>query len=160
MRGIIAAAGRPLAVGIPGYVVPTDAPADLFVKATQPIRSVAVSPADAMTLTQVAGPAGWARYRVTGSGWGRARVTRVPTCRPRATRQTGTTLQQRFQLRERQRATQPVNATTCRSRVLTDTKGSSADNRSTPFRGSLEFLAHASRVGSVIGGRALRPARG
>jgi hypothetical protein len=70
----LAAAGRPLAVGIPGYVVPTDAPADLFVKATQPIRSVAVSPADAMTLTQVAGPAGWARYRVTGSGWGRARV--------------------------------------------------------------------------------------
>ncbi|MDP1027949.1 DUF5695 domain-containing protein [Sphingomonas sp. KR1UV-12] len=65
---------RPVAIGIPGYVVPTDAPADLFVKAPQSIRSVAVSPADAMTLTRVAGPAGWARYRVTGSGWGRARV--------------------------------------------------------------------------------------
>ncbi|SFP57760.1 DUF5695 domain-containing protein [Sphingomonas rubra] len=70
----LTAAGRPLAVGIPGYVVPTDAPADLFVKAAQPIRSVAVSPAGAMTLAPVAAPAGWARYRVTGSGWGRARV--------------------------------------------------------------------------------------
>lgn len=70
----LAAAGRPLAIGIPGYVVPTDAPADLFVKAPQPIRSVAVSPAGAMALTRITGPAGWARYRVTGQGWGRARV--------------------------------------------------------------------------------------
>ena len=70
----LATAGRPLAIGIPGYVVPTDAPADLFVKAGQPIRSVTVSPAGAMTLTPARAPTGWARYTVKGSGWGRARV--------------------------------------------------------------------------------------
>lgn len=70
----LSAAKRPLAIGIPGYVVPTDAPADLFVKAAQPIRSIAVHPAGAMTVARVKAPAGWARYRVTGGGWGRARL--------------------------------------------------------------------------------------
>ncbi|KQM81820.1 hypothetical protein ASE67_16585 [Sphingomonas sp. Leaf23] len=65
---------RPLAIGLPGYVVPTDSPADLFVRADQAVRGVAVTPADALTLTPVAGPAGWRRWRVTGTGWGRARV--------------------------------------------------------------------------------------
>ncbi|KQN76264.1 DUF5695 domain-containing protein [Sphingomonas sp. Leaf62] len=65
---------RPVAIGFPGYVVPTDSPADLFVRAAQPVRDVAVTPADALTLTRVAGPAGWNRWRVAGTGWGRARV--------------------------------------------------------------------------------------
>lgn len=65
---------RPVAVGIPGYVVPNDSPADLFVRASQPVREVKVTPADALTLTKVAGPQGWNRWRVTGTGWGRARV--------------------------------------------------------------------------------------
>ncbi len=65
---------RPVAVGIPGYVVPTDSPADLFVRAAQPVRDIKVTPADALTLTKVAGPQGWNRWRVTGTGWGRARV--------------------------------------------------------------------------------------
>ncbi len=70
----LAAARRPLAIGIPGYVVPTDIPADLFVKASQPIRAVTVLPAGSMTMTPVAGPPGWSRYRVAARGWGRARV--------------------------------------------------------------------------------------
>lgn len=65
---------RPVAVGIPGYVVPNDSPADLFVRAAQPVRDIKVTPADALTLTKVAGPQGWNRWRVTGTGWGRARV--------------------------------------------------------------------------------------
>ncbi len=65
---------RPVAIGIPGYVVPNDSPADLFVRAAQPVRDVKVTPADALTLTKVAGPEGWNRWRVTGTGWGRARV--------------------------------------------------------------------------------------
>ncbi|MGK6354333.1 DUF5695 domain-containing protein [Sphingomonas sp. DT-207] len=65
---------RPVVIGIPGYVVPSDAPADLFVKAPQPIREVAIFPAGAMRLERVPGPAGWARYRVEAKGWGRARV--------------------------------------------------------------------------------------
>ncbi|WP_028965485.1 DUF5695 domain-containing protein [Sphingomonas phyllosphaerae] len=77
IRGIEAtlqAERRPVAVGIPGYVVPNDSPADLFVRAAQAVRDVKVTPADALTLTKVAGPPGWNRWRVTGTGWGRARV--------------------------------------------------------------------------------------
>lgn len=77
IRGIEAtlqAERRPLAIGLPGYVVPTESPADLFLRAPQAVRSVAVTPADALTLTRVAGPAGWQHWRVTGKGWGRARV--------------------------------------------------------------------------------------
>ncbi|WP_083500310.1 DUF5695 domain-containing protein [Sphingomonas endophytica] len=65
---------RPVAIGLPGYVVPTDSPADLFVRAGQKVRGVAVTPADALSLTRVAGPKGWNHWRVTGTGWGRARV--------------------------------------------------------------------------------------
>jgi hypothetical protein len=77
IRGIEAtlqAERRPLAIGLPGYVVPTDSPADLFVRADQSVRDVAVTPAGALTLTRAAGPAGWHRWRVAGTGWGRARV--------------------------------------------------------------------------------------
>ncbi|WP_033922815.1 DUF5695 domain-containing protein [Sphingomonas sp. 37zxx] len=70
----LSAQARPVAIGIPGYVVPTDAPADLFIKATQAVRSVVVTPSDALKLTRVAGPKGWARWQVSGTGWGRARV--------------------------------------------------------------------------------------
>ncbi|MEG8039659.1 DUF5695 domain-containing protein [Sphingomonas sp. LR60] len=65
---------RPVAIGIPGYVVPNDSPADLFVRAAQAVRDIKVSPADALTLTKVPGPQGWNRWRITGTGWGRARV--------------------------------------------------------------------------------------
>lgn len=68
------AAGRPVAIGVPGYVVPGDMPADLFVAAAGPVRSVQVTPAGAMTLTPITGPKGWQRYRVASHGWGRARV--------------------------------------------------------------------------------------
>ncbi|WP_294197869.1 DUF5695 domain-containing protein [uncultured Sphingomonas sp.] len=71
---VLQAERRPLAIGLPGYVVPTDSPADLFVRAAQPVRGIAVTPADALTLTPVTGPTGWYRWRVTGTGWGRARV--------------------------------------------------------------------------------------
>lgn len=74
IKGSLQAAGRPLAIGLPGYVVPTDSPADLFVRSPQAVRGISVTPADALTLTKVAGPAGWHRWRVTGKGWGRARV--------------------------------------------------------------------------------------
>ena len=74
IEAVLQAERRPLAIGLPGYVVPTDSPADLFVRAAQPVRNIAVTPADALTLTPVAGPTGWHRWRVTGTGWGRARV--------------------------------------------------------------------------------------
>ncbi|USI72232.1 DUF5695 domain-containing protein [Sphingomonas morindae] len=68
--------GRPLAVGLPGYVLPADCPADLFLAAPAAVAAMEISPADALTLTPLAAPAapGWLRYRVTGHGFGRARL--------------------------------------------------------------------------------------
>ncbi|WP_136162711.1 DUF5695 domain-containing protein [Sphingomonas flavalba] len=72
---VLAAAGRPVAVGIPGYVVPTDLPADLFLKAAQPVSAITVHPEGALEVTRAAAVNGWARYRVRGRAWGRARLT-------------------------------------------------------------------------------------
>jgi hypothetical protein len=66
---------RPVAVGIPGYVVPTDMDASLFLKSTQPVIRVESHPAGALTATPAAPVNGWARYAVRASGWGRARLT-------------------------------------------------------------------------------------
>jgi len=68
--------GRPVAVGIPGYVLPTDLEARLFLKAPSPLRSVTVEPAGALRFEEAgATPGGWTTYAVQGRSWGRARVT-------------------------------------------------------------------------------------
>ncbi len=66
---------RPVAVGIPGYVVPTDQEASLFLRTPQRIAKVESLPAGALTASRVAGAKGWARYAVRSSGWGRASLT-------------------------------------------------------------------------------------
>jgi hypothetical protein len=67
---------RPVAVGVPGYVVPTDMQARLFLKYPKLVRSVQVEPADALMITPDA-PAspGWRAYTVEGKRWGRSRLT-------------------------------------------------------------------------------------
>ena len=70
------AAERPVAVGIPGYVVPTDMEARLFLKASSDVEVIEVEPAGALSLTAAgATPGGWQAYDVQGRHWGRARVT-------------------------------------------------------------------------------------
>ncbi len=71
----LAANSRPVAIGIPGYVLPTDLAGDLWVWPQQPIRSVTVHPAGAVDVVAGEGAKGWSRYRVTGRQWGRARLT-------------------------------------------------------------------------------------
>jgi hypothetical protein len=66
---------RPVAVGVPGYVVPTDLDASLFLKSSQPVLKVESEPAGALTATPATAVNGWARYRVRGHGWGRARLS-------------------------------------------------------------------------------------
>jgi hypothetical protein len=67
---------RPLAVGIPGYVVPTDIHARLFLQYPKGVRSLQVEPAAALTITQDApAPPGWNAYTVEGKTWGRSRLT-------------------------------------------------------------------------------------
>ncbi|TCP35560.1 DUF5695 domain-containing protein [Sphingomonas sp. BK235] len=71
----LAAKRRPVAVGVPGYVVPTDMDAQLFVKAPRAIRAIEVTPADALTITPAGRRGAWQRLAVRGRGWGRARVS-------------------------------------------------------------------------------------
>ena len=69
------AAGRPVAVGVPGYVVPTDAPAQLFVRAASPLRTIESYPAGALSVTRDGQVKGWTRLSIRSHGFGPARLT-------------------------------------------------------------------------------------
>lgn len=67
---------RPVAIGIPGYILPTDTEGQLFLSYPEPVRSTAVEPAGAMTIKEEAGATSrWRKYSVRGKTWGRARLT-------------------------------------------------------------------------------------
>ncbi|MBO9724081.1 MAG: hypothetical protein J7530_06880 [Novosphingobium sp.] len=66
---------RPVAVGIPGYVVPTDQTASLFLKTPSKVTKIESFPEGALTATAEKSGTGWARYQVKASGWGQARLT-------------------------------------------------------------------------------------
>lgn len=66
---------RPVVVGIPGYVVPTDQQASLFVKAPSRIVSIDSYPVGAVEVSPADGAKGWARLDVRGRKWGQARLT-------------------------------------------------------------------------------------
>lgn len=72
IEATLAANGRPVAVGIPGYVLPTDQAAALFLRSPKAVTKVESLPAGALTATPEKAGAGWARYAVRASGWGRA----------------------------------------------------------------------------------------
>jgi len=66
----------PVAVGIPGYVIPEDVKAKLFLNFPGKVRSMEVFPKDAITFKELpATKNGWKGYEVKGNKWGRARVT-------------------------------------------------------------------------------------
>lgn len=68
--------GHPVAVGLPGYVLPMDQDAKLFLKYGKGVKSVAVEPANALEIrTNREGKNGWKGYTVRGRNWGRARLT-------------------------------------------------------------------------------------
>ncbi len=68
--------GRPVAVGIPGYVLPADQEARLFLKSPSEIHSVEVDPSGSLAVTAAeTTQGGWQAYDVRGVEWGRARVT-------------------------------------------------------------------------------------
>jgi Family of unknown function (DUF5695) len=67
--------GRPVAIGVPGYILPTDVDARLFLKYTKTVRSLAVEPDGAIAISKGAPTAGgWQSYSLKGQNWGRARV--------------------------------------------------------------------------------------
>jgi hypothetical protein len=67
--------GRPVALGIPGYVLPMDVNARLFVKYGKAVRTAAVEPVGAIEFKSTAAAAGWKSFGLTGKKWGRARLT-------------------------------------------------------------------------------------
>lgn len=75
IENTLIAESRPVVVGIPGYVVPTDLDASLFVSSAQKVVDTNVSPAGALTLVAAADTGGWQRFSVHGQTHGRARVT-------------------------------------------------------------------------------------
>ena len=79
IRGIeptLGAAGRPVAIGVPGYVLPMDLEARLFLRHGSAVRSIDVAPAGAVSVTAAtATGSGWQAYVLRGRRWGRARLT-------------------------------------------------------------------------------------
>lgn len=68
--------GRPVAVGLPGYVLPMDEDGKLFLKYGKGVRSLAVEPKGALEWQpNREGKNGWKGYTVRGKDWGRARLT-------------------------------------------------------------------------------------
>jgi hypothetical protein len=75
IESTLAANHRPVAVGMPGYVLPTDLDVRLFLKYARPVRSISVEPAGAITWRNDAPtPGGWKALTLTGHSWGRARL--------------------------------------------------------------------------------------
>ena len=70
----LAAQGRPVAIGVPGYVVPMDMDATLFVKSQRPITRIESIPAGALSATQQGKVGGWTRIALKAHQWGRARL--------------------------------------------------------------------------------------
>ncbi|WP_303921350.1 DUF5695 domain-containing protein [Draconibacterium sediminis] len=67
---------RPVAFGVPGYVVPQDVNADLFLKYSQKVKSIQVEPEGALELKKLETTEnGWVKYAVAAKTWGRARLT-------------------------------------------------------------------------------------
>jgi len=67
---------RPVAIGIPGYVLPMDLDARLFVNYGHKVIEHKVEPAGAITVREDKPTrGGWKSYTLRGNNWGRARLT-------------------------------------------------------------------------------------
>ncbi len=64
---------RPVAVGIPGYILPMDVEGGLFINHKRKVKSFAVDPAGALELKEGKAKR-WKAFRVRGKAWGRARL--------------------------------------------------------------------------------------
>jgi hypothetical protein len=72
----LAANRRPLAVGIPGYVLPMDLTARLFLNYPSKVATIRVEPKGAITVSaDKTTQHGWRMFSLRGKQWGRARLT-------------------------------------------------------------------------------------
>ncbi|HYK35747.1 DUF5695 domain-containing protein [Alloacidobacterium sp.] len=71
----LAAHHRPVAVGIPGYILPTDIEGRLFLRYNSAVRSITSEPSGAIAIHKdEESSKGWHFYTLRGEQWGRARV--------------------------------------------------------------------------------------
>jgi hypothetical protein len=76
IENTLAKNGRPVAVGVPGYIVPMDIDARLFLKYPKGVQSMEVEPKGALSIGEDDRPSsGWRAYTVKGKAWGRSRLT-------------------------------------------------------------------------------------
>jgi hypothetical protein len=76
IESALVASGRPVAVGIPGYVLPRDLDARLFLKYPKAVASIEVEPREAIAITKApATRGGWQAWTLRGRTWGRARLS-------------------------------------------------------------------------------------
>ncbi len=76
IESALVAAGRPVAVGIPGYVVPEDVNARLFIKYGKKVREVKPAPDGAIEISDLGiNHRGWHEYELQGRKRGRVRLT-------------------------------------------------------------------------------------
>lgn len=69
---------RPVAVGLPGYILPMNESSKLFIKYPKKITNISVYPENVLTITKNGEtPNKWSEYEVKGNVWGRARVSIV-----------------------------------------------------------------------------------
>ncbi len=67
---------RPVAIGFPGYVLPKDVEAKLFLKYPARVTGITVEPEGAITVgADRTTPNGWQAFNLKGNIWGRARIT-------------------------------------------------------------------------------------
>ena len=72
----LASNGRPVAVGIPGYILPTDLNGKLFLKYERDVKSIAVEPKSPIVIRKGSPtPGGWKSYELRGRTWGGSRLT-------------------------------------------------------------------------------------
>lgn len=64
----------PVAVGVPGYVLPQDVQGKLYLKYNSDVSSIKVTPEGALSVEKEADRNAYDVYTVTGNQWGRARV--------------------------------------------------------------------------------------
>ncbi|KAF8192016.1 hypothetical protein K438DRAFT_1970376 [Mycena galopus ATCC 62051] len=77
IESTLQANARPVAVGIPGYILPSDQQGKLFLNYPSAIQNMTVSPAGALTWTTNtdAKTAGWVGFTIMGVTWGRSRLS-------------------------------------------------------------------------------------
>ncbi len=77
IEATLAQAGLPVAIGIPGYVLPMDVEGRLFLNHNRKVNDVSVYPNGALDIKEDTARGKWKTFRVRGKKWGRARLSLV-----------------------------------------------------------------------------------